>query len=339
MSTWFQQHAPRAPTTPPSAPGNWFASHAPALPTRPLRPGVFVDFAHPVRQVEPTGTMRDLFRPRAADEPMRARFDPTRQGFVPLQPRLEDPLTIDERPAWDADVAQAPLSELRVGVPPQPIVPTEPTRQAPRRLSGGTITMADMTPYAPDTAPALFAEGLMRGVSSIAGGTGGAMRAIAPRDSTVGRLGVKLTEIDENMQAALAPPADVLGDVFEEPHLAADPRWWATTGGQAIGSMIGFIGPAAAGSALFGGMLGFAAAGTIVESMIEGGAAFNEAKAEGLSDVEAGTRAAQVAAINVPLILGTSLIGYGPALLQAGGGRSLARRAVGILAGAGVEGA
>ncbi|MCR4374153.1 MAG: 2'-5' RNA ligase family protein [Acidobacteria bacterium] len=205
-------------------------------------------------------------------------------------------------------------------------------------------------PFTPKGAkvPEMLSRGVVSGVSSLAAGAGGMLQAVAAEGSAAERHGQALVELDKKIQKLARPAERYLVDVFENPELAKDPEWWAYTAGTTLGSMVGFMVPAQAG-AMIGGRLavgaaallsrtaqarelfmgtGFVLGGGVVEGLIEGGSAFNDAIAAGKSKKEAGEIAASVAALNVPLIAGTAGLGYLPQLFNAGGAKSAAKRTI-----------
>ena len=301
----------------------------------------------------------DIFLPAVDDEPpqpetLRATVDPDHLGVVPSfhppeDPRLTAARVREGRLAMSPEVATAPLASLQVPVrltvdalpatqPYDPLAPPPPRDPI------------DGPPVTADQVLRETMRGVGRGVASIAGGLGGVAKMVGDPFE----LGSRLTATDDRIQQALAPSAEVVGSVMENPALMKDPRWWASTGGQAVGSMLGFFIPATGGAkavSLIGRVAawsqrtkrmlevaGFASGGAVVESLIEGGLQYNEALDAGLSPEQASHRAAKVAAVNVPLIAGTALLGYGPQLLRAGGGKAVGRRVVEGLFGAALEG-
>lgn len=144
-----------------------------------------------------------------------------------------------------------------------------------------------------DWAIEAFGKGLLSG---LAAGPTEAMAAFGhmTRPSATTRRNLEVAQFGSEM---VAPDRDISGNIIDDPRgTLMNPKWWASTGGQVIGSVASLM---VANQA--GGIAGQALA-TLGESGLEAGQAYSQAIREGKTRDEAAAIAAKVAASNVALL-------------------------------------
>ena len=260
------------------------------------------------------------FEPTHADEFGAPRVPrPTDATLPPLDPVDDEPAA----PGWrDSLIAAGP------GPQGLDAVDKPPTMIEMLSDSGLIQKSAERSVWDPRAHMGHFAGGVVSGGAGVAAGAGGAMRwgdqviGDDPSDEGLGKAGEQLTEYSSRINEAVRPAVDIVRRAFEDPKELANPRFWSAGAGTAVGSMLA-LAPALVGGAKAAAVAGLGAIGVgvvgaatagVFESIIEGGAAYDEALAEGASDEEAASRAAKVAAQNVGLNAVTNAAGFGRVL-------------------------
>ena len=251
-------------------------------------------------------------QPPPVPAPVHERTPRQRRSGLTARPRVDPPAPGDRRRSGRSIAGDRPVGSM-----------------ADILERTGMIQQADERSVMDPRAHAgHFMAGLASGGAGVIGGVGGAMSAADaavgddPTDEGLGAIGKQLTEYGSRVSTAVAPGVAIISRAMEDPREIANPRFWSSGAGMAVGSMLA-LAPVAAGgmkAAALAGLgvgastvVGTALAG-IFESVVEGGSAYDEAIAEGKSDVEAAERAAKVAAANVGLNVATNTIGFGPVL-------------------------
>lgn len=191
-----------------------------------------------------------------------------------------------------------------------------------RRMAAGALTGTVVQPVVQAAGAAEMLGAVpapkVPGIDPISGAMAAA-RLMRPAARAVAEQG-------ELAMEGLAPEEYLRQDVFEKPQLLADPKWWQFHGPYAVGQMLSFLIPGAAGAsaaakaarlaqlspkaARLVESLGAMGAASFTESMGEAAFSFRDAKQAGQSDEVAGRVAAEVFLENFPVIAGSSALSF-----------------------------
>ena len=260
---------------------------------------------------------------------------------------------------FDSSTFQAPRSPnvSPLAPPPVPGAPDPNMQKSPLgSAKQGLETIFPFAKLAGSDPARQFVKSTAAGATGVGlGGAGGMLQAGGAAAESVipfglgerfgGELrqaGRYLSDANEGVQQWAAPPDDALRNPLDSPEDLLDPMWWASVGGNAVGSMGPFMGAGvAAGAAIkaasAAGSLppllaqtlakyGPAVAAGVMEAITEGSLAFDEAIRSGASDGEAARAAGEVTivtaatapALNKFGVFGEKLSGLPKAALSAG---------------------
>lgn len=311
------------------------SSHAPAAPSTPL-----IASNHAQRPMPSGPPPGHETRPGVQPQPRRQGDVVLPGTSVPLE-EIEDvvgmvPADLAGTTALERQTIRSSPSRHR---PPAPPVVDTPPPPAPGPTEA---TALESVISGVARAGREFGEvhqqlgrGGLQGLGGVATGLGRAIEwaggtepATHPHAQTAERVASGLQQVGELLKTAGTPPdpGRVQRDIAEEPAALLDPQWWTYNIGSAAGSQLAFLGPMFATKAVAGGIgrivslvpkLKEAAeltagigAGSVVEAVVEGGLAYDDAIESGATPEDAGKAAAIVARENIDTLLGTNAAGY-----------------------------
>lgn len=252
----------------------------------------------PATPVTPTSRVPGITEPVKAPLRLPPPMSPiASHGTTPVTPKPSLREIADMKPVASHQPAPAPTP-----VTPLPFEATPIAMQFPQIAAAGQIPIV---------------REFLEGTQVAAAGMG---------ESLAG-LGNWLGVVPDEWRAQMSDAAKMVTPELAAKSIADDPlgtignpRWWATQGGQAAGSMVALGSVGNITRALTALRYAPAAAAAIAEALTEGGSVYSQARQQGMSPDDAGAAATKVTAANLALLGATN------APIFDGVGKTVARR-------------